>query len=148
MPRAFRPLLQLRPPGTVGAGSVPRPVDHGRARPAGSLRGAGPPLGDPGEIDLRALHVATYLDDGISPPTDEVARVVAAAADAVAKVAAVVQHATPAGLGRTMELLWTSVFPGGDRGQGFEADLRAMGATDPSEELAEFLTQAGKSNSP
>jgi amidase len=85
------------------------------------------PLGNPDEVDLRALRVATYLDDGISPPTDEVAAV---------------QHATPAGLGGTMDLLWTSVFLGGDRGQGFEADLRAMGATDPSEELAEFLTQA------
>jgi amidase len=41
-----------------------------------------------------------------------------------------------------MELLWESVFLGGDRGQGFEADLAAIGADDPSEELAEFLTQA------
>jgi amidase len=100
------------------------------------------PLGDPHDVDLRALRVATYLDDGISPPTDEVARVVEAAADAMADVAAVVRPAPPACLGRTMELLWTSVFLGGDRGQGFEADLRAVGATDPSEELAEFLTQA------
>jgi amidase len=38
--------------------------------------------------------------------------------------------------------LWRSVFLGGDRGEGFEADLRAIGATDPSEELAEFLRQA------
>jgi len=31
---------------------------------------------------------------------------------------------------------------GRDRGYGFEDDLRAIGATDPSEELAEFLRQA------
>jgi amidase len=43
-----------------------------------------------------------------------------------------------------MELLWNSVFLGGDRGRGFEEDLRAIGATDPSEELAEFLAQARK----
>jgi len=30
----------------------------------------------------------------------------------------------------------------GDRGVGFEQDLQAIGATDPSEELAEFLRQA------
>jgi amidase len=41
-----------------------------------------------------------------------------------------------------MDLLWESVFLGGDRGEGFEEDLRAIGATDPSDELAEFLRQA------
>ena len=41
-----------------------------------------------------------------------------------------------------MDLLWESVFLGGDRGHGFEKDLQAIGATDPSEELAEFLRQA------
>ncbi len=38
--------------------------------------------------------------------------------------------------------LWESVFLGGDRGRGFEADLQAIGAANPSEELAEFLRQA------
>lgn len=102
------------------------------------------PLGDPDEIDVRALRVATYLDDGISAPSDEVGAVVTAAAEAIGEVAAAVRHAAPACLGRTVELLWTSVFLGGDRGRGFEADLRALGVADPSEELAEFLTQARK----
>ena len=102
------------------------------------------PLGNPDEVDLAALRVATYLDDGISAPTDEVAAVVTAAAGAIGEVAAVVQHATPGCLGRTMELLWTSVFLGGDGGREFEEVLRALGVTDPSEELAEFLTQARK----
>ena len=100
------------------------------------------PLGSPDDVDLADLRVATYLDDGISPPTDEVAAVVTAAADALAEVAGAMEHTAPPCLGRTMELLWNSVFLGGDRGQGFEADLRAIGATDPSEELAEFLRQA------
>ncbi len=43
------------------------------------------PLGDPGEVDLGALRVATYLDDGIAAPTDEVAAVVTAAAGALAE---------------------------------------------------------------
>jgi amidase len=100
------------------------------------------PLGSPDEVDLATLRVATYLDDGTSPPSDEVAAVVSAAAGALREVTAVVEHATPACLDRTMELLWNSVFLGGDRGRGFEEDLRAIGATDPSEELAEFLAQA------
>jgi amidase len=102
------------------------------------------PLGNPGDVDLAALRVATYLDDGISPPTEEVAAVVSAAADALGEVTAVVAHATPGCLGSTMELLWKSVFLGGDRNRGFEEDLQEMAVSDPSEELAEFLTQARK----
>ncbi len=102
------------------------------------------PLGNPGDVDLGALRVATYLDDGISAPTDEVAAVVTAAADAVGEVAAHVQRATPGCLGRTMELLWTSVFLGGDAGREFEEVLGSLGITEPSEELAEFRTQASQ----
>jgi amidase len=102
------------------------------------------PLDSPDEVDLAGLRVATYLDDGISPPTDEVGAVVTAAAAAIAEVTADVRNATPGCLGRTMELLWTSVFLGGDGGRGFEEVLRALGVTDPSEELAEFLSQARK----
>ena len=100
------------------------------------------PLDRPEDVDLSALRVATYLDDGISPPTDDVAAVVTAAADAVTEVVASVRHTAPTCVGRTMDLLWESVFLGGDRGHGFENDLQAIGATDPSEELAEFLRQA------
>ncbi|BBZ39679.1 amidase [Mycobacterium conspicuum] len=102
------------------------------------------PLGNPADVDLASLRVATYLDDGISAPTDEVAAVVTAAAAAVGEVAAHVRHAIPGCLGRTMELLWTSVFLGGDGGQEFEEVLRALGVTETSEELAEFRAQASK----
>ena len=100
------------------------------------------PLGRPEHVDLKGLRVATYLDDGISPPTDDVASVVSAAVEAVTSHVAAVEHAAPACVGRTMNLLWESVFLGGDRGRGFEDDLSALGATDSSEELAEFLRQA------
>jgi len=100
------------------------------------------PLGRPDEVDLASLRVATYLDDGISPPADDVTAVVEAAAHAMAEVAAVVERNAPGCVGRTMDLLWESVFLGGDRGHGFEQDLQAIGVTDPSEELAEFLRQA------
>lgn len=102
------------------------------------------PLGSPDAVDLGALRVATYLEDGTSPPVDEVAEVVTVAARALAEVVASVDHSVPGCLGRTVELLWTSVFLGGDRGLGFEADLQAIGATHPSEELTEFLRQAAQ----
>lgn len=100
------------------------------------------PLDSPGDVDLASLRVATYLDDGTSPPDGDVAAVVTAASRAVGEAGAQVSSDLPAGLDRTMDLLWRSVFLGGDRGAGFEADLAAIGVTDPSEELAEFLRQA------
>ncbi|MFN8033559.1 MAG: amidase [Mycobacterium sp.] len=100
------------------------------------------PLGDPADVGLTTLRVATYLDDGISPPDDDVAAVVTAATQALADAGATIRHGRPGCLGRTMDLLWRSVFLGGDRGKGFEADLAEIGVTDPSEELAEFLRQA------
>jgi amidase len=99
------------------------------------------PLGRPDEVDLASLRVATYLDDGISPPADDVAAVIESAAQAITEVA-IVEHNAPGCVGRTMDLLWESVFLGGDRGRGFEQDLQAIGVTDPSEELTEFLRQA------
>ncbi|BBZ19164.1 amidase [Mycolicibacterium gadium] len=100
------------------------------------------PLGDPDDVDVSALRVATYLDDGISPPDDDVAAVVSDVVQALTGMVGAVEHNSPPCLVRTMELLWEWVFLGGDRGRGFEADLAAIGATDPSEELAEFLEQA------
>ena len=99
-------------------------------------------LGNPDDVDVAALRVATYLDDGISPPNEDVAAVVSDAVQALKGMVGLLEHNSPPCLERTMALLWESVFLGGDRGQGFEADLAAIGATDPSEELAEFLKQA------
>lgn len=100
------------------------------------------PLRRPDAVDLSRLRVATYLDDGISSPADDVAAVVGQAVQALTEVAGVVKQDKPGCLGRTMELLWESAFLGGDRGEGFEKDLLEIGVTEPSEELAEFLTQA------
>ena len=100
------------------------------------------PLGHPDDVDVASLRVATYMDDGISPPDEDVAAVVSDAVQALKGIVRVLEHNSPPCLRRTIELLWESVFLGGDRGRGFEADLAAIGATDPSEELAEFLKQA------
>jgi amidase len=102
------------------------------------------PLDSPDAVDLGALRVAAYLDDGTSPPDDEVAAVVTTAVQALGQAVGSLARAAPPCRGRTLDLLWTSVFLGGDRGRGFEADLRAIGATHPSEELNEFLRQAAE----
>ena len=100
------------------------------------------PLGHPADVDLACLRVATYLDDGISPPDDDIAAVVGDAVRALTGVVGVVEHNSPL-LPRTDDRLVVGVGvprrrsgsrvrggPGGDR------------CDDPSEELAEFLKQA------
>jgi amidase len=79
-----------------------------------------------------------YLDDGISPPSSDVAAVVTRGGGRTRRRGAMVRPGIPGCVGRTMDLLWRSVFLGGDRGQGFEADLAEVGVGHPSEELAEF----------
>lgn len=100
------------------------------------------PFEGPDAVDLSQLRVAFFLEDGISTPSDEVRSVVAAAALGLDGVASVVQVDPPPCLRRTMELLWETIFLGGDQGQGFERDLHRLGVGEPSGELAEFLRQA------
>jgi amidase len=100
------------------------------------------PLDRPDSVDLSTLRVAFYLEDGISVPDQDTVDTVMAAVGALGGTVASVVEDAPACLDRVMELLWETVFLGGDRGVGFEQDLRDIGAPAPSEEMAEFLRQA------
>lgn len=100
------------------------------------------PLGRSDDVDLSTLRVAFYLQDGISVPDRDTVDTVMAAVEALDGMVAGVVEDAPGCLDRVMELLWETVFLGGDRGVGFEQDLRDIGAGAPSEEMAEFLRQA------
>ncbi len=102
------------------------------------------PLTGPELVDVSQLRVAFMLDDGISAADDDVARTVRAAAEALDGKTACVVEDRPRCLGRVMELLWETVFLGGDRGVGFRDELREIGAEDHTEELDEFLRQAAR----
>jgi amidase len=58
------------------------------------------PLADPDEVDLSALRVAFYTNDGISDPTGETQTVVTTAANALAGTGASVEEGRPPGLER------------------------------------------------
>jgi amidase len=94
------------------------------------------PLDRPGNVDLEPLCVATYLDDGIADRRRGHGRRSCGAGDERRRVQHTrlrrPDHGTVVGVALLR----------GDRGVGFEQDLQAISATDPSEELAEFLRQA------
>ena len=90
----------------------------------------------PGNVDLGPLRVAAYLDDGIADRRRRHGRRSCGAGDDRRRAQHTrlrrPDHGTVVGVALLR----------GDRGGGFEQDLQAIGATDPSEELAEFLRQA------
>ncbi len=103
------------------------------------------PLKDPKDVDLKKLKVAYFLHSGYAvPPTDEVQKVVKEAAEALRPYVADVREDQPEAIGKTVKLIWDTVFLGGDRGLGLKAFLDAVNVKEPSPMLAEFLGLADK----
>ena len=64
------------------------------AGPDGHDGGVAPvPLGDPGDVDLRAMRVAVQTDNGLAAPTPETIAAVATAAQALGAAGATVEEA-------------------------------------------------------
>ena len=102
------------------------------------------PLMPPEAVDVSQLRVAFMLGDGISVADDDMAATVRAAAQALQGRTVRVAEDRPQCLDRVMELLWETVFLGGDRGAGFRDELHQIGADEHTEELDEFLRQAAR----
>ena len=105
------------------------------------------PLGSPDDLDLATLRVATYLDDGISPPDDDIAAVDTAGCGG--------RRDRRGGPARTPRMRGTDDglavaigVLGGDRGQGFEADLAEIGVSDPSRNWRSSCVRPALSTSP
>lgn len=88
---------------------------------------AGMPFADPATIDLSALRVAFYTDNGIAPADAEVSRVIQAAASALGNEAAAVEEARPACLENSYDLEMKLI--GADGGDGLWAYLDQLGST-------------------
>jgi amidase len=102
------------------------------------------PFADADGVDVSRLRVAFMPEDGISVPDGDVVATLRAAAESLeGRVAAVVED-RPRCSDRVMELLWETVFLGGDRGAGFRDELDQIGADEHTEELDEFLRQAAR----
>lgn len=85
------------------------------------------PLGDPADVNLRALRVAFYTGNGIAETDADVARVVRTAATALAGVAAVVEEDRPGCLTNAYDLEMKLL--GADGGDGLWQYLDLLGST-------------------
>ena len=86
------------------------------------------PLEDPKLVDIKQLRVATYTDNGITPPTAETANIVQAAAAALADMGAVVAEDRPPHMESSPDL-WFELFLA-DGGAGVQNSLQKLGTKD------------------
>jgi fatty acid amide hydrolase len=96
----------------------------------------GRPLGDWKRVDVAALRVGFYLDDGVFPSSPAVRRAVREAADALAAAGATIVPWQPYRPWEAMRLGFALL--GGDRLEGFRAHLRG-GPAHPSIKTLLFL---------
>jgi amidase len=85
------------------------------------------PLRNPRAIEVRELRIAFYTDNGLAAADEEVARVVSAAAAALAAEGVRVEEAQPACLGAAYEIEMKLLGP--DGGDGLRSYLRDIGST-------------------
>lgn len=102
------------------------------------------PLKNPKEVDLKALKVAFFTDNGYAKPTAEIQKVVKEAAESLKGHTASVTEQCPEILAKTVKLIWETIFLGGDRGMGLKFFLDYINVKEPSPLLQEFLQLADK----
>jgi amidase len=85
------------------------------------------PLGDPATVGIKGLRIAFHTDNGIEPPSAEIAQAVRSAAKALSDAGAIVEEARPPGVEQTYEI-YLGLFTA-DGGAGIEALLQAAGTT-------------------
>ncbi|VVB97314.1 Amidase [uncultured archaeon] len=86
------------------------------------------PLGDPGEVELNNLRAAFYTDNGIMPPTPEIAEVVKKTAQVLSDAGMVVTEDIPDGIEHSFEI-FNALFEA-DGGDGLEKLLEGAGTTE------------------
>nr|MBA2727540.1 amidase [Parachlamydiaceae bacterium] len=99
-------------------------------------------LRDAYEVDIGNLHVAYFVEDGISNPSDEVLSVLQTVIKELQTYVAKVDKIEPKCLKDTYRLLWEGFFLGGDKGEGTKGLLAKLGVTTPSRLLQDFLLKA------
>jgi amidase len=95
------------------------------------------PLPDPAGVDVGALRVAVYTDDGVGPATPETVAAIEDAGVALEKAGAAVEAARLPVANEAIEL-YTGIL-GGDGGAGLRRVLEAVGTTEPSPLIANML---------
>ena len=95
------------------------------------------PLPDPAGVDVGALRVAVYADDGVGPATPDTVAAIEVAAVALEQAGAAVEVARLPVANEAIEL-YTGIL-GGDGGAGLRRVLEAVGTTEPSPLIANML---------
>ena len=97
------------------------------------------PLGDPGRVDLKALRVAFFTDNGVQPASPDTAEVIRSAAKALSDAGAAVVEARPQGIEDNFDI-WMKLV-GADAGASVRYLLEEAGTKETHFLLSPFLTE-------
>lgn len=97
---------------------------------------------DPALVDLSTLRIGYYTNNGIVDVDADTSATVLDAVAALQPCVKSVEESTPEALKMSVELLWDTVFLGGDQGQGILEFLRYLHLDTPSLLLQKFIDQS------
>jgi amidase len=100
------------------------------------------PLRNPDNVDIAALKVVFYTNDGVSKPTDGICHAIEKVAYQLTPLVKEVTEERPAVLENIYDLLTESIFLGGDEGLWLTDILEYLSVKKPSPLLLEFLALA------
>ncbi len=101
------------------------------------------PIGDPGEVELSAMRIAMFTDNGNIPADANTVATIAAAAEALKDAGAKVHEARPPGAEQANDM-FISILRS-DGGAGVRALLEEAGTTEPHPLLQMWLDRQGSS---
>lgn len=100
------------------------------------------PLKDPTDVDLKALRIAFYTDNGIISPRQDVAEVIINAAKALSRAVALVSETRPPLEKESFGKLEEILYYGGDRGAWLKQRMTNMEVTKTTSPFQEVLARA------
>lgn len=100
------------------------------------------PFKCPSQVNLKALKIAYFTDDGAATPTDDIQKTVRDAALALKDTVFSIEENRPRDAEKTYRLLWDTIFLGGDKGQSLKSWMRYINLQTPSPLLQEYIQMA------
>lgn len=95
------------------------------------------PLGDPGNVDLKALRAAFFIDNGTRPVSEDTAKVIKSAAKALSDAGLSVEEAVPDGIGQNYDLFMDLY--GADTGAGIRSLVDFAGTKETHPEFGKLM---------
>ena len=95
------------------------------------------PLGDPSDVNLKALRVAFFTDNGIRPVSADTAKVIKSAAKVLSDAGSAVEEARPEGIEQSYDL-FMRIF-GADSGAAIRSMVEVAGTKETSAEFDKWM---------